>query len=572
MNKSILVKGLLICLVLLSSLLVPDAAMAARPDAASHLIAVAGDATSIALSWRDNSDDEDGFRILRETEVEGVYVEIAEVAANRTNYGNINLKPGTHYSYRVNAFNDDGDSAPSNTASATTEEAVVRVTSPDGGEEWAWNETHNITWTSNGEGFQAQIRYRYDDSAWIQIATVPNTNSYSWTVPNVNSSHVRVAVRLLLDGDFACVDQSSTDFTIRGVALLIPVVPLESVPAAPSELACSYHVPTVTLTWEDNASNETGFRIERKTGSGAYAELGTVGANVTSYDDSITPTPGTAYTYRVRAYNGAGNSSYSNEREFELAEMLAAPLSPLDLAAESVSDSSIRLTWDNNGSNSGVEVERKTASSPFAKVAETSSGDADYTDAGLFEGTYTYRVRAFNEGLSGDRIYSSYSNEASAAVSAVTVEPPESTETSETSSQTVLRFYIDSTEYYVQGPSDTAGRVQTMDTAPIIEGGRTLLPIRYVSEPLGARVGWEAALDQVTVQLGGQTIVLWINNGTARVNGVETAIDPANPAVTPIIVPPGRTMLPLRFIAENLGCRVEWNAALREVTVTYPVG
>jgi titin len=54
------------------------------------------------------------------------------------------------------------------------------------------------------------------------------------------------------------------------------------------------------------------------------------------------------------------------------------------------------------------------------------------------------------------------------------------------------------------------------------------------------------------------------------VNGIGTPIDPQNPNVAPIIVPPGRTMLPLRFIAESLGCQVDWNQALQEVTVTYP--
>jgi len=41
-------------------------------------------------------------------------------------------------------------------------------------------------------------------------------------------------------------------------------------------------------------------------------------------------------------------------------------------------------------------------------------------------------------------------------------------------------------------------------------------------------------------------------------------------SVTPLIIPPGRTVLPLRFIAENLGSNVEWEPVTREVTVIYP--
>jgi len=47
-------------------------------------------------------------------------------------------------------------------------------------------------------------------------------------------------------------------------------------------------------------------------------------------------------------------------------------------------------------------------------------------------------------------------------------------------------------------------------------------------------------------------------------------IDPDNPAVTPIIQDPGRAMLPLRFISETLGCRVDWNPDIQEVKITYP--
>lgn len=69
----------------------------------------------------------------------------------------------------------------------------------------------------------------------------------------------------------------------------------------------------VNLSWKDNSSNETGFRIERKTGpDGAYAEIATVAAGITTYQNPGL-VKGTTYFYRVRAYNVAGNSGYSNE-------------------------------------------------------------------------------------------------------------------------------------------------------------------------------------------------------------------------------------------------------------------
>ncbi len=70
----------------------------------------------------------------------------------------------------------------------------------------------------------------------------------------------------------------------------------------------------LTLTWTDNSDNEDGFYIERKTGTGgAYARIGQVGANVTTYVDSSGLASTTTYCYQVQAFNTFGNSTYSNE-------------------------------------------------------------------------------------------------------------------------------------------------------------------------------------------------------------------------------------------------------------------
>ena len=107
-----------------------------------------------------------------------------------------------------------------------------------------------------------------------------------------------------------------------------------------------------------------------------------------------------------------------------------------------------------------------------------------------------------------------------------------------------------------------------IDVPPTIVEGRTLLPIRWVAEPLGATVGWDGTERKVTVSLGDVFIELWIGRNTARVNGVEKMIDPNNPKVKPIIIK-GRTMLPVRFVAENLGCEVKWDGSTKTVTIIY---
>lgn len=71
------------------------------------------------------------------------------------------------------------------------------------------------------------------------------------------------------------------------------------------------------LTWEDRSTDEDGFRIERAAGSitGTYSEIASVGANVTTYTDTDSAlVAGTRYCYRVLAFNGGGNSAYTNAR------------------------------------------------------------------------------------------------------------------------------------------------------------------------------------------------------------------------------------------------------------------
>jgi hypothetical protein len=105
-----------------------------------------------------------------------------------------------------------------------------------------------------------------------------------------------------------------------------------------------------------------------------------------------------------------------------------------------------------------------------------------------------------------------------------------------------------------------------METATVIENGRTILPVRYIATPLGAQVLWNAKEQKVTL-IGSKKVELWIGKPTARVDGVDVLIDPVNPNVAPRISG-GRTMLPLRFISETFGAEIVYDAKLRTVTVT----
>ena len=104
-------------------------------------------------------------------------------------------------------------------------------------------------------------------------------------------------------------------------------------PAAPTSLTATAVAGNfaVALTWQDNATNETGFRIERCAGPGCsgFVAIAAPGPNVTSYQN-VGLAAGTSYSYRVRASNAAGNSSYSNT---------AAASTPVSLPAGSLDPS-----------------------------------------------------------------------------------------------------------------------------------------------------------------------------------------------------------------------------------------
>ncbi|MCX6087183.1 MAG: stalk domain-containing protein [Caldiserica bacterium] len=128
--------------------------------------------------------------------------------------------------------------------------------------------------------------------------------------------------------------------------------------------------------------------------------------------------------------------------------------------------------------------------------------------------------------------------------------------------QTVIILQIGKSNFTVNGVSNT------LDSPPVVKNSRTLLPIRAIIESLGGTVSWDATERKVTVSLGSTSIELWIGKSAAEVNGVDTAIDSTNSKVVPEIVN-SRTMLPLRFVTENLGCDVQWDGTTKTITITH---
>ena len=99
-------------------------------------------------------------------------------------------------------------------------------------------------------------------------------------------------------------------------------------------------------------------------------------------------------------------------------------------------------------------------------------------------------------------------------------------------------------------------------TAPVVENGRTLLPVRAVVEAMGGAVAWDDETSTVVLAKDGTVMLLVIGSRAAFVNEASYTLDVA-PAIAG-----DRTMLPIRFIAEGFGYAVAWDVDTQTVTLT----
>lgn len=106
-------------------------------------------------------------------------------------------------------------------------------------------------------------------------------------------------------------------------------------------------------------------------------------------------------------------------------------------------------------------------------------------------------------------------------------------------------------------------------TKPVIINGRTLIPVRTIINKMGGTIGWDSSLRQIVIFANNKTIKMTLNNKNASIKPIGAAnwsyknIDVAPQSIN------GRTMVPLRFVSEELGAKVDWNNATKKITLTF---
>ena len=125
----------------------------------------------------------------------------------------------------------------------------------------------------------------------------------------------------------------------------------------------------------------------------------------------------------------------------------------------------------------------------------------------------------------------------------------------------VMRYYHNDIDYIGAKVRVGGKLVDFEDQFPIIEDGRTLIPVRAVSEILGADVEWNGEWYQAEIELNGREIIIPLYSDTAYIDGVEHKLD------VPAEIINDRTMVPLRFIAEALDVYIDWDGNTRTVLI-----
>ena len=105
-------------------------------------------------------------------------------------------------------------------------------------------------------------------------------------------------------------------------------------------------------------------------------------------------------------------------------------------------------------------------------------------------------------------------------------------------------------------------KTYTMEVAPYTVEGRTMVPARIIGETFGAKVGWVEAENKVTISLADKDISFVIGEDYAVVNGAQVKLD------VPSVETNGRTLIPLRFVSENLGFDVKYVYSTQQILIT----
>jgi len=247
-----------------------------------------------------------------------------------------------------------------------------------------------VSWKDSASvetGFDIERRFgtcaTSNTNPWAQISTKPaNTIVYQDSGLTANTTY---AYRVKAYNATSDSGYSNCAAVTTGLA---------GTPISPTNLtAASASTGKINLAWKDNSTNETSFKIYRKTGTGAWMLLKNKPANVVSYGDAAATgnDSANAYSYYIRACNSTGCSPGSS--------IAVVPFAPTDLVA-TPAKGTINLSWtDNSNNEAGFQIHKKpgdcAAAGTWVLLATKVTNVHAHADNSVSSGaTYSYKVRA----------------------------------------------------------------------------------------------------------------------------------------------------------------------------------
>ena len=299
------------------------------PTGLAAVLTGKGANTKAALTWSHISKDASSFKVQRAATSGGPWTTIATVPANTLTYSDPIGNTKNIYYYQVIASNTVGDTQTQGFPTVTVDSGASNIVSVGTAQITKPAAPSNLTaalqsgpqvllsWLDNADTETEFKIQRSSDNGitYSTIVTVGARNgtgsvSYTDTTVTVNASYMyRVAA----------VNAAGASAYSNTVSAILPAPPVAPSNIAATAAESGNRNAKVTLTWRDNATDETGYVIERATNDTFTANLVTsqVNANTTTYQTGNL-TRNTPYYFRIRAINGVGQSAWVNAVPFPI--------------------------------------------------------------------------------------------------------------------------------------------------------------------------------------------------------------------------------------------------------------
>jgi len=276
--------------------------------------------------------------------------------------------------------------------------------------------TMTLSWTDMSLSETAFVVEKLVNGEWNPVYTldrplaVPNTTGEVLSFTDLSflaGDQYRIFAQNTVGDTWDYADPALNEIVVGGFPTVTTIseyayiTDVSSPPAAPTNLTATLQPGlNVSLAWQDNATNETSFVIERSDNGGLWNQVGQTAADIAGFNDT-TVLPGIIYSYQVKAVNASGGSVYSNQA---LVDVPALPAAPTNLTGSASSSTQVDLAWMDNAANEvGFVIERSDNGGPWNQVGQTAADIATFSDTTVIPGsTYSYQVYAFN--ISGNSL------------------------------------------------------------------------------------------------------------------------------------------------------------------------